>query len=149
MSTKKILFILAIIVTFFIFLTLKNLVLDNKRTFSLINITDFDSCFLIPSDYKVEKLSQGFKYYLKNNYGHIVLEKRSFDESNLTKARVGEFEVKYAKLKNDRVFEYKLNNDFLLKDTFVIIKKMQPNLVPLKSKCKKLKKLYPILMELK
>lgn len=147
MKTYKIVLILAAITLFFMGLTFYNLVINNKRSFGLINISQYNMCFLVSSDYKVEKTKTGFKYKLKNNYGEFELLNRPMSD-DLVKSKVGEVEAGYKKLKNDRIFEYKLDENHVLKDTFYIIKKMQANLVPLKSKCKKLLKKYPIIMEL-
>jgi len=113
----------------------------------MINIPKYEMCFLVSSDYKVEKTDLGFKYSLKNNYGEFKLLNRSMSEDLVT-ATVGDVDAGYKKLKNDRIFEYKLDEEHVLLDDFIIIKKMQPNLVPLKSKCAKLLEIYPTMMEL-
>jgi hypothetical protein len=105
-------------------------------------------CFLISSDYKIEKTKEGFKYFLANNFGEFKVLRSPMSE-DLVKAKVGDVEAGYKKLKNDRIFEYKLDESTTLRDKFYIIKKRQPNLVPLKSKCKDLVSRYPVLMELK
>ena len=113
----------------------------------MINIPKYGMCFLVSSDYKIEKTDRGFKYSLKNNYGEFKLLNRPMSKDLVT-ASVGDVDAGYKKLKNDRIFEYKLGEDHVLIDDFIIIKKMQPNLVPLKSKCAKLLDLYPTMMEL-
>ena len=147
MKTSKIILIFASVALFFIGLTVYNLVINNKRTFKMINIPKYEMCFLVSSDYKIEKTDMGFKYSLKNNYGEFKLLNRSMSEDLVT-ATVGDVEAGYKKLKNDRIFEYKLDEEHVLLDDFIIIKKMQPNLVPLKSKCAKLLEIYPTIMEL-
>ena len=147
MKTSKIILIFITIALFFIGLTVNNLMINNNRTFSLINLPKYKMCFLVSSDYRVEKELTGFKYFLKNNYGQFEILNSSMS-TDLVRAKVGEVEAGYKKLKNDRIFEYKLSDNKTLRDTFYIIKKRQPNLVPLKSKCAELLKRYPVLMEL-
>lgn len=147
MKTSKIIMILISVALFFVGLTVYNLIISNNRTFSLINLAKYNMCFLVSSDYKIEKTTRGFKYSLSNNFGEFkVIDSPMSTE--LVKATVGEVEAGYQKLKNDRIFEYKLAENVTLRDKFYIIKKRQPNLVPLKSKCTELLKRFPVLMEL-
>lgn len=147
MKTYKLIIIFISISLFFIGLMIYNLMINNERTFSLISLPRYEMCFLISSDYKIQKTIDGFKYSMTNNYGEFKVVNSPLSD-DLVKAKIGEVQAGYKKLKNDRIFEYKLDDSNTLRDRFYIIKKMQPNLVPLKSKCKDLVKRYPIFMEL-
>ena len=94
---------------------------------------------MVHDGYKLELLPRSFKYSGGKNSGHMKLISGSFS-SDVSQTPMNGFEAGYKKHKNTRIFEYKINTQFILRDTFENRQNMPVNLVPYRENCDKIMK---------
>lgn len=111
---------------------------STKREFVVLFNDNLGLCFLVDSGYTYELNSSDFTYGGGKNSGHFVLSKESISPA-MNEIEINGFKGGYQKTVNKRIYEYKLNNGYKLRDEFVNAQDMPVNLVPYKSSCKKIK----------
>lgn len=117
------------------------LALTEPREFKLLLVRDTNACFLVDIRYSYKEEGGKFHYWGKKNKGVFVKESRGL-ASELTPATINNIESGYQKIKNKRVYEYKVSDKYILRDEFVFAKKSPLNLVPYVDDCPRLKELY-------
>lgn len=141
MRTNKILFLPAGLLAIVLFFYFKNY-LFTKREFIVYHSKALNICFMIDNSYKIDELTNStLKYSGQKNSGYIQILKRDLSPK-LKKEKINGFSAGYLKKKNLRVYEYKLNTDYILRDEFVFASKLPLNLVPYREQCLDIEKYY-------
>jgi|SaaInlStandDraft_5_1057022.scaffolds.fasta_scaffold137748_2 hypothetical protein len=112
--------------------------LQVKRNFIVLHNEEFGFCFLVDDGYKFQISDNSFKYSGGKNQGHMQLISGSFSKG-IHKTKINGFSSGYKKEINKRIYEYKLNDKTILRDTFVNRQQMPVNLVPYREDCQKIK----------
>lgn len=110
----------------------------SKREFIVLYNKELNFCFLIDDRYKYEVLDNAFIYSGGKNEGRIELIKASLSD-DILKVNINEFNAGYKKTNRKRIYEYEVENGYILRDTFRNISMSPVNLVPYKSSCEKIK----------
>ena len=140
MKTKYILISLGLILVIIISLIMWS-AFRVHRTFVLYKSVKHNFCLLVDDRYTLEISENRIKYTGGLNSGLLELREGKLDEK-MFKTRIGDFDSGYQKLKNLRVYEYILSENYILKDTFENVRKMPINLVPLRRDCAKIEKKF-------
>ncbi|MAX66839.1 MAG: hypothetical protein QF441_10290 [Bacteriovoracaceae bacterium] len=140
MKTYKIVLSLAVAV----FLVLSVVLVQafkTERNFVVFYNQELNFCFLVDDRYSYELDKTFFRYWGGKNKGKIELlnDKLSKD---LKKVNLNGFLAGYKKSKNNRHFEYELNQEYKLVDNFINASKSPVNLVPYRKECKKIMQNY-------
>lgn len=143
MKTKYIFISLALFLALIISLVLWN-AFRVKRNFTLLKSVRFDFCILVDDRYSFSSDSRSLKYKGGSNHGHIELIKSGLSK-DIIKSQIGDFEAGYKKIKNFRIYEYKLSDTYILRDTFENVKKMPLNLVPRRIDCPKIEEKFKVI----
>ena len=112
--------------------------LSAKREFVVLHNTHLDFCFLVDNRYKLDITEKGFKYQGGKNSGDIQLIKAALS-SDIVRVEINGFKGGYKKVKNIRYYEFQLNEDYILRDTYRNHEKTIVNLVPYRIECSKIK----------
>ncbi len=144
MKNFKILFPFFLISAVFVAVTVYNLIGHIKSNKVIITIGDYPFCVMATDNYTITPAKNGFRYQGGKNKGHFEILKRGLNP-DFSKKDLGGFEAVYAKRKNFRIVEYKIDENTILRDTFEAIIHLPPNLTPSKGTgfCTTLKKLHP------
>jgi len=110
-----------------------------QRDFALYYNTNLGFCFLIDDGYQLEFFDKSFIYRGGKNRGDMQLVKADLS-SDIIKVNINGFDSGYKKLKNFRIYEYRLLKGYILRDNFEIVQRMPVNLVPYKKEaCDRIK----------
>jgi hypothetical protein len=135
---KKHLIIIIVTVIFLLCSYIAWLGLSAKRDFVILYNTKLNFCFMVDNRYKLEISDESFKYRGGKNSGHIQLIKAGLS-SDIVKVEMNGFKAGYKKVKNIRYYEFKLNDDYILRDSYQNLEKTIVNLVPYGIECSKIK----------
>lgn len=94
------------------------------------------------SSLKIDYHTDYIVYSGGKNQGVLRLKKGTLNETAY-KVKNNGFESSVNKMKNKRVFEYKLNDEFILEDTFTYAAKSPLNLVPYRDECESIYQKFP------
>lgn len=143
MSNFKILAILGIASLTVITIVVRNTMIKVDRDYVVLYAPTFDICFLVDQvSYQFEVQDNSIHYSTGKKIGHIQLLKQQLS-NDILKTGMNGFEGGYKKFKNVRRFEYKLNDEYILRDDFQNVSMGLANLVPYKNNCQKIMKTYP------
>ena len=109
-----------------------------KREFVVLFNNHLNFCFLVDDRYTLEIKDTEFTYVGGKNSGVIKLVKGGIDPK-IKRQKLNGFVGAYKKEKNLRYFEYKLNENYILTDSFIHAEKSPVNLVPYREDCSKIK----------
>lgn len=144
MPKSKILIFSALVIGIAItFTVIINNAFNTNRSYTILTMDEYGVCFMMSSDLDYKITANGFKYSGKKNYGEFTLSRDGL-MPNANKVDINGFKAAYSKQKNLRVYQYLLDdNNLILTDNFVYVKKSPLNLVPYRSECESIKKNYP------
>lgn len=136
MKTSKIIIVIVIIIGIVLGVVAWN-AFRIKHKFVVLYNTSMDFCFLVDDRYKLALFTDHFEYTGGKNKGIITIENQKLSE-NILKVNINGFMGGYRKLKNKRIYEYQLFDQYKLVDVFENASKMPVNLVPYRKNCKKI-----------
>lgn len=141
MKLWKILLPLGIVATFFVTLTVKN-VLNHNKNLKVFTIPEYNICYLVSAEYQLELFPNGFKYSAGKNHGTVNFGKGTLNPSLIPRS-LGEFEGAYQKVRNVRIVQYKLSEDDIATEMFELVSKNSPaNLQPHRKGCEQFAKIH-------
>lgn len=147
MNTKITLFILVAISIVFSYFTLEKMKAKTHIPYKVIVFDKYDLCFLIDPTYKIEKNKDVFKYQAGQNLGEFTLQFRAID-SKMKQSYLGDFKGAYKKKVDFRIFEYEIAEGVVLRDDFDFVKKLPPNILPVRKNCSKYLERFEVLFHL-
>lgn len=114
-----------------------------KKEYTLYTLDKYGVCFLVEPTYSITQFKGRVFYSGGSNSGTLQVFKRLIDPT-FKKMPSSEIPMGIHKIKNYRIFEYQVTDEFVLRDEFEYAKRLPGNLIPRKVKCKELKKKLPV-----
>ncbi len=111
------------------------------RKFVILHNPKLNFCYIVDDGLQYQINNRSFTYRGYKNNGKVELLERGLAQ-DLQKVDINGFKSGYKKLKNFRIYEYQLNDSYVLRDTFEVIESMPLNLVPYRETCDKIKEQF-------
>ena len=108
-----------------------------KREFVVLYQPNLNFCFLVDDRYELDIDKNSVKYSGGKNSGHLQFLRSSLTK-NYQKVEINGFYGSYAKMKNKRIYEYEINDTFIVRDEYENVEKSIVNLVPYRDDCIKI-----------
>lgn len=112
--------------------------LRTKRNFIVLFNKKLNFCLLVDDRYKFKLGESSLSYSGGKNSGELSLIQAGISQDAI-KVNINGFKAGYKKLKNVRVYEYQLSENFIIRDNFINKEKSIVNLVPYRIECSKIK----------
>lgn len=109
-----------------------------KRSFTVLYNEKLNFCFLIDDHYQFKIEPDEIFYQGGKNMGHISLIRGKIS-SDVNVVDINGLVAGYKKIKNFRIYEFKLNDQYKLRDEFQNIENRTVNLVPYREECSKIR----------
>ena len=114
-----------------------------KKEYTLYTLDKYGVCFLVEPTYSVIQFKGRVFYSGGKNTGTLQIYNRQIDPT-FKMMPSSEIPMGIHKIKNYRIFEYQVTDDYVLRDEFEYAKRLPGNLIPRKVKCEELKKQLPV-----
>lgn len=114
-----------------------------KKEFTLYTLDKYGICFLVEPTYNIIQFKDRVFYSGGKNTGTLQIYKRKIDPT-FKMMPTSEIPMGIHKIKNYRIFEYQVTDNFVLRDEFEYAKRLPGNLIPRKLKCEELKSKLPV-----
>lgn len=141
MKTRNLLIVLILVVVGICSLVLWN-ALRIKHTYTVYINSEYGLCLLVDERYQVEVSPTALTYHAGKNTGTMNIAQSGLNK-DAQKIDINGFKGSYRKQKNQRIYEYLLNDKFTLVDVFENAERGYVNLVPYKDECQAIIKKHP------